>query len=67
MQSSTTVRYLFTVCVCLCLLTRLGVAEDRWTAAESRTAAVVTAAATAAAHAAAPNSHRHLDLFGGTH
>lgn len=48
-------------------LTGFGVAEDRRTAAESGTAAVVTAAATAAAHAAAPNPHHSLYLFGGTH
>lgn len=47
-------------------LTRLGVAEDRWAAAERRTAAVITAAATAAAQAAAPDSHRHLYLLGWT-
>lgn len=48
-------------------LTRLGVAKDRWTAAESRTAAVITAAATAAAQAAPPSSDHHLYLFRGTH
>lgn len=48
-------------------LTRLGVAEDRWTAAEGRTAAVITTAATAAAQAAPPSSKRHLYLFRGTH
>lgn len=53
--------------VCPRALTRLGVAEHRWAAAERGTAAVVAAAAAAAAHAAAPRSHRHLDLFSGTH
>lgn len=48
-------------------LTRLGVAEDRWTAAEGGTAAVITTAATAAAQAAPPSSKRHLYLFRGTH
>lgn len=48
-------------------LTRLGVAEDRWTAAERRTAAVITTAATAAAHAAPPNSDDNLYLFSGTY
>lgn len=47
-------------------LTRLGVAEDRWAAAERRAAAVITAAATAAAQAAAPDSHHHLYLLGWT-
>lgn len=51
----------------MCCLTRLGVAEDRWAAAECRAAAVITAAATAAAHAAPSDSNRHLYLFGGTH
>lgn len=55
------------VCACPRHRTRFGVAEDRWTAAERRTAAVITAAATAAAHAAPTNSDRHLYLFRGTH
>lgn len=49
------------------LQNRFGVAEDRWTAAERRTAAVISAAATAAAHAAPTNSDHELYLFSGTH
>lgn len=59
-------------CQCLCvflgvLLTRLGVAEHRWAAAEGGTAAIVTTAATTAAQAAPPHCRHQLDLFSGAH